>query len=63
MKVVALALSILLVAGAQARTLQADAPSPLQHVRSAALMYLQQVKETAHKALVHLDDTEFKDYK
>ncbi|KAL2096085.1 hypothetical protein ACEWY4_008233 [Coilia grayii] len=63
MKVVALALTILLVAGTQARSLQADAPSPLQHVRSAALLYLHQVKETAQKALVHLDDTEFKDHK
>ncbi|XP_048119927.1 apolipoprotein A-I-2-like [Alosa alosa] len=63
MKFVALALTILLVAGAQARTLQADAPSPLEHVRSAVMVYLTQVKETAQKALTHLDDTEYKDYK
>lgn len=49
--------------GTQARTLQADAPSPLAHVRSAVMVYLTQVKETAQKALTHLDDTEYKDYK
>ncbi|XP_012684304.2 apolipoprotein A-I-2 [Clupea harengus] len=63
MKFVALALTILLVAGAQARMVQADAPAPLEHVRSAVMVYLTQVKETAQKALTHLDDTEYKDYK
>lgn len=55
--------SVLFSSGTQARTLQADAPSPLAHVRSAVMVYLTQVKETAQKALTHLDDTEYKDYK
>ncbi|XP_028817733.1 apolipoprotein A-Ib [Denticeps clupeoides] len=63
MKFVALALTILLVAGSQARFLQDEAPSQLQHVRAAVLVYLAQVKESAQKALVYLDDTEYQDYK
>lgn len=66
MKFVALALTVLLAAGSQARFLQADAPAPpsqLEHVRAAVGMYLQQVKDTAQKALEHLDETEYKDYK
>ncbi|KAJ8369043.1 hypothetical protein SKAU_G00090710 [Synaphobranchus kaupii] len=67
MKFVALALTILLAAGSQARFLQADAPAApptqVEQVRAAVGMYLKQAKETALKTLEHLDDTEYKDYK
>ncbi|KAK3513550.1 hypothetical protein QTP70_016485, partial [Hemibagrus guttatus] len=63
MKFVALALAVLLAAGCQARFLQADAPSQYEHIRAAVVTYLGQVKETAQKAIDHLDDAEFKDYK
>ncbi|KAI5626347.1 apolipoprotein A-I precursor [Silurus asotus] len=64
MKFVALALAVLLAAGCQARFLQADAPpSQYEHIRSAVVTYLGQVKDTAQKAIGHLDDAEFKDYK
>ncbi|KAJ8383681.1 hypothetical protein AAFF_G00216520 [Aldrovandia affinis] len=64
MKFAVLALTILLVAGSQARFLQADEPpSQLEHVKAAAMMYLTQVKETALKALDHLDGTEYEEYK
>ncbi|KAB5535568.1 hypothetical protein PHYPO_G00119180 [Pangasianodon hypophthalmus] len=63
MKIVALVLAVLLAAGCQARFLQADAPSQYEHIRAAVVTYLGQVKETAQKAIDHLDDAEFKDYK
>lgn len=63
MKFVALALAVLLAAGCQARFLQADAPSQYEHIRAAVVTYLGQVKDTALKAIDHLDDSEFKDYK
>ncbi|MCI4390654.1 hypothetical protein PGIGA_G00125090 [Pangasianodon gigas] len=63
MKFVALVLAVLLAAGCQARFLQADAPSQYEHIRAAVVTYLGQVKETAQKAIDHLDDAEFKDYK
>lgn len=62
MRFVALALTVLL-AGCQARFLQDEAPSQLDHVKTAFQLYADQMKQSAHKALVHLDDTEFKDYK
>ncbi|ROL53208.1 T-box transcription factor TBX1-A [Anabarilius grahami] len=62
MRFVALALTVLL-AGCQARFLQDEAPSQLDHVKSALQLYADQMKQTAHKTLTHLDDTEFKDYK
>nr|ACI15889.1 apolipoprotein A-I-1 [Hemibarbus mylodon] len=62
MRFVALALTVLL-AGCQARFLQDEAPSQLDHVKSALQVYADQLKQAAHKALTHLDDTEFKDYK
>ncbi|XP_076130023.1 apolipoprotein A-Ia-like [Alosa pseudoharengus] len=63
MKFVALALTLLLAVGSQARALQADAPSQLEHYRAATLVYLTQVKETAMRTLDHLDGTEYEQYK
>ncbi|GAA6082263.1 apolipoprotein A-I-2-like [Tachysurus ichikawai] len=63
MKFVALALAVLLAAGCQARFLQADAPSQYEHIRAGVVTYLNQFKDTAQKAIDHLDDAEFKDYK
>ncbi|KAK2911895.1 hypothetical protein Q8A67_004028 [Cirrhinus molitorella] len=63
MKFVALALTILLAVGSQARFLQADAPSQLEHYKAAALVYLTQVKEQAQKAFDNLDGTEYEQYK
>ncbi|KAM8902402.1 apolipoprotein A-I-like [Spinachia spinachia] len=63
MKFVALALALLLAVGSRAASLQADAPSQLEHVRAAVDVYLTQVKESAKKALDHLDDSEYKDLK
>jgi small-conductance mechanosensitive channel len=62
MRFVALALTVLL-AGCQARFLQDEAPSQLDHVKSALQVYADHLKQSAHKTLTHLDDTEFKDYK
>ncbi|XP_051720046.1 apolipoprotein A-Ib [Ctenopharyngodon idella] len=62
MRFVALALTVLL-AGCQARFLQDEAPSHLDHVKSVLQVYADQLKQSAHKSLTHLDDTEFKDYK
>ncbi|XP_026777586.1 apolipoprotein A-I [Pangasianodon hypophthalmus] len=63
MKVVALALTLLLALGCHARTLQADALSQMEHFKSAALVYLNQVKDQASKALEHLDGTQYEQYK
>ncbi|RXN23472.1 apolipo A-I-like protein [Labeo rohita] len=63
MKFVALALTILLAVGSQARFLQADAPSQLEHYKAAALVYLSQVKEQAQKAFDNLDRTDYEQYK
>uniref|UniRef100_A0AAQ6INK6 Apolipoprotein A-Ib n=1 Tax=Anabas testudineus TaxID=64144 RepID=A0AAQ6INK6_ANATE len=63
MKFVALALALLLAVGSQAASLQADAPSQLAHFRAAADVYLDQVKETAKRALSHLDDAEYGELK
>ncbi|KAG5284215.1 hypothetical protein AALO_G00024180 [Alosa alosa] len=63
MKFVALALTLLLAVGSQARALQADAPSQLEHYRAATLVYLTQIKETAMATLDHLDGTEYEQYK
>ncbi|KAI4878175.1 hypothetical protein NFI96_011615 [Prochilodus magdalenae] len=62
MKFVALALAVLLAAGCQARSLQADAPSQYEHVRAAVVTYLGQVKETAERAIDRIEDKEVKDY-
>ncbi|XP_077063664.1 apolipoprotein A-Ib [Siphateles boraxobius] len=62
MRFVALALTVLL-AGCQARFLADEAPSQLDHVKTGLQVYADQLKQSAHKALTHLDDTEFKDYK
>uniref|UniRef100_A0AAR2LQR7 Apolipoprotein A-Ib n=2 Tax=Pygocentrus nattereri TaxID=42514 RepID=A0AAR2LQR7_PYGNA len=63
MKFVALALAILLAAGCQARSMQADAPTQYEQIRSAVVTYLGQVKETAQKAIDRLDDAEYKEVK
>ncbi|XP_037533351.1 apolipoprotein A-I [Nematolebias whitei] len=63
MKFVALALALLLAVGSQAASLQADAPSQLEHLRSVADVYLTQAKETAIKALDQLDGTEYEGMK
>ncbi|XP_016117286.1 apolipoprotein A-I-1-like, partial [Sinocyclocheilus grahami] len=52
-----------LCSGCQARFQQDEPPSQLEHVKSAFQVYADQLKQSAHKALTHLDDTEFKDYK
>jgi len=64
MQFLALALTLLLAVGSQARSLQADAPpTQLEQVRGALMVYLDQVKDSAQKALGTLDDTEYKMYK
>merc|ERR1712235_128469 len=64
MKFLALALTLLLAVGSQARSLQADAPpTQLEQVRGALMVYLDQEKDSAQKALGTLDDTEYKMYK
>uniref|UniRef100_A0A9J7YW61 Apolipoprotein A-Ib n=1 Tax=Cyprinus carpio carpio TaxID=630221 RepID=A0A9J7YW61_CYPCA len=62
MRFVVLALAVLL-AGCQARFLQDQPPSQLEHLKSALQLYADQMKQSAHKTLTHLDDTEFADYK
>ncbi|XP_044057295.1 apolipoprotein A-I-like [Siniperca chuatsi] len=59
MKFVALALALLLAVGSQAASLQADAPSQLDQIRSAVDLYLTQLKDSANKALDNLDGTEY----
>ncbi|XP_010895444.1 apolipoprotein A-I [Esox lucius] len=63
MKFVSLALSLLLAVGSQARAVQSDAPSQLEHIKAAATVYLTRVKETAEKTLEHLDGTQYAEYK
>ncbi|KAK6295781.1 hypothetical protein J4Q44_G00334940 [Coregonus suidteri] len=63
MKFLALALTILLAAGTQAVPMQADAPSQMEHVKAAIMVYMTQVKETAQRSIDLLDDTEYKEYK
>merc|ERR1712240_619696 len=64
MQFLALALTVLLAVGSQARSLQADAPpTQLEQVRGALMVYLDQVKDSAQKAPGTLDDTEYKMYK
>ncbi|RVE64361.1 hypothetical protein OJAV_G00125150 [Oryzias javanicus] len=61
MKFVALAL--LLVVGTQAASLQADAPSQLDQIRSAADVYMTQAKQGLIKALDQLDDSPYQELK
>ncbi|KAK3534291.1 hypothetical protein QTP86_012139 [Hemibagrus guttatus] len=58
-----LTLAFLLASGCQANFVQADAPSQYEHIRAGVVTYLNQVKQTAQKAIDQLDDAEFKDYK
>ncbi|KAL6463208.1 hypothetical protein MHYP_G00275990 [Metynnis hypsauchen] len=62
MKVVALALTLLFALGSHARTLQADAPTQLEHYKAAAMVYLDQVKAHGSKALEHLGGNEYDQY-
>nr|XP_057936927.1 apolipoprotein A-I-like [Doryrhamphus excisus] len=63
MKFVALALTLLLAIGSQAASLQADAPSQLEHARSLANLFLTELKESTKKALNQLDGTEYQEMK
>lgn len=49
--------------GCHARTLQADAPTQIEHYKAAALVYLNQLKDQAYKALEHLDKGDYEQYK
>ncbi|KAG8002195.1 Apolipoprotein A-I [Nibea albiflora] len=63
MKFVALALALLLAVGSHAASVQADPPTQLAHARAAVDLYVNQVKESATRALAQLDDTEYKEIK
>merc|ERR1711976_676756 len=63
MKFAALALALLLAVGSHAASLQADAPSDLQHARALLDMFLTQMRDSANKALDQLDNTEYSEYK
>uniref|UniRef100_A0A3P9BCQ0 Apolipoprotein A-Ib n=1 Tax=Maylandia zebra TaxID=106582 RepID=A0A3P9BCQ0_9CICH len=52
-----------LAKGSQAASLQADAPSQLDQIRSAVDVYLTQAKDGAIKALDQLDDTPYQELK
>ncbi|RXN04691.1 apolipo A-I [Labeo rohita] len=58
MRFVVLALAVLL-AGCQARFLQDEPPSHLVHMKSTLQVYSDHVKQSAHRILAQLDDTEF----
>ncbi|RXN04690.1 apolipo A-I [Labeo rohita] len=62
MRFVVLALAVLL-AGCQARFLQDEQPSHLEHMKSKLQVYSDNMKQFAHRILANLDDTEFEDYK
>ncbi|KAI5630393.1 apolipoprotein A-I precursor [Silurus asotus] len=62
MKVVALALTLLLALGCHARSLQ-DAPSLLDNYKTAAMIYLYQVKSQASQALEELGGGKIEEYK
>ncbi|KAJ3590915.1 hypothetical protein NHX12_008863 [Muraenolepis orangiensis] len=59
---VTLALALLATVS-NAASLEADAPTQLAHIRSAVFLYLDQVKDSATRALGHLDGTEYEAYK
>ncbi|CAB1415915.1 unnamed protein product [Pleuronectes platessa] len=63
MKFVALALALLLAVGSHAASMQPDAPSQLEHVRSLMDLYMAQMKDSAHKVLDQLDQTEYSELK
>uniref|UniRef100_A0A3B3ZU67 Uncharacterized protein n=1 Tax=Periophthalmus magnuspinnatus TaxID=409849 RepID=A0A3B3ZU67_9GOBI len=60
MKYVALALALLLAIGCQAASLQADAPSQLEHARGLMRMYLDQVKNSLDNIASKVDDEQMK---
>lgn len=49
--------------GSWAAPQQADVPTQLQQARSVVAVYVNQVRDSANKALDHLDDTEYREYK
>jgi len=59
MKFVALALTLLLAVGSHAASLQADAPTPLDQMRSGAIASLRQLLDATKKSLDHVDDPGF----
>ncbi|KAM9359160.1 apolipoprotein A-I-like [Symphorus nematophorus] len=63
MKFAVLALALLLAVGSHAASLQADAPSQLQHMRSLMDLSITQMKDSIQKALAQLDDTEYSELK
>ncbi|XP_026886453.1 apolipoprotein A-Ib [Electrophorus electricus] len=63
MRFVAIALAILLAAGCQTHSIQADAPSQYEHIRSGVVTFMNQIKENSKQAIDKLDDGEFKDLK
>ncbi|XP_029965181.1 LOW QUALITY PROTEIN: apolipoprotein A-I-like [Salarias fasciatus] len=63
MKFVALALALFLAVGSQAASLQADAPSQLDHFRAVADVYAEQVREGAKRALEKLEGTQYSELK
>lgn len=63
MKFLALALTLLLAVGSRAASVQSDGPSQMEHVRSAVMLYLTQVKDSASGLLDRLDNTAFAEYK
>lgn len=51
------------ILGSQAASLQADAPSQLDQIRSAADVYMTQAKQGLIKALDQLDDSPYQELK
>ncbi|KAM8768923.1 apolipoprotein A-I [Acanthopagrus schlegelii] len=63
MKFAALALALLLAVGSHAASMQADAPSQLEHARAVMDVYLTQVKDMSLRAVNQLDDPQYAEFK
>jgi len=63
MQFAALALTLLLAVGSHARSMQSDAPMDLAQYQEQAMVYLNQVRETAQKTLDSLDSGDYAEYK
>ncbi|XP_073339516.1 apolipoprotein A-Ib [Pagrus major] len=63
MKFAALALALLLAVGSHAASVQADAPTQLEHARAALDVYLTQVKDMSLRAVNQLDDPQYAEFK
>uniref|UniRef100_A0A671TGB2 Apolipoprotein A-Ib n=1 Tax=Sparus aurata TaxID=8175 RepID=A0A671TGB2_SPAAU len=63
MKFAALALALLLAVGSHAASMQADAPSQLDHARAVLDVYLTQVKDMSLRAVNQLDDPQYAEFK